>query len=261
MQHTLVLCELTDANLPAHESYSPFCLKAHRSLRLAGLPYTRRHHANPGAFKKYNATGQVPVLLVDDRPVPDSTAILRELTALTGRVWAHGDARTQAETWMWEDYGDTVMNAFLVAARWADARNWPGVRNAYFAGMPAPVRAIVPNLLRRGMIDRLRAREVWRRGPEACWAQLEEKLALLEDRAPAEGYWMGAEITAADLGLFAQIHSLRTELTAPQAESVAKRANLSRWLDRVHAATAANANADVHASGAAHKPLAPAASA
>src|SRR4051812_18045366 len=72
----LTLCELADTGIPGLESYSPFCLKVHRALRAADLPYTRRHGAHPGVFKKLNPTEQVPVLLIGDEPVADSTAIL-----------------------------------------------------------------------------------------------------------------------------------------------------------------------------------------
>jgi hypothetical protein len=42
-KHQLVLCELADAGLPSHESFSPFCIKVHRALRVVGLAYLRRH--------------------------------------------------------------------------------------------------------------------------------------------------------------------------------------------------------------------------
>ncbi len=41
----------------------------------------------------------------------------------------------------------------------------------------------------------------------------------------------------ADLGIFAQLHSLRTRLTRPQAEALAARTALSAYLDRVDAVT------------------------
>ena len=47
----LILCELADTQLATVESYSPFCLKAHRALKAAGLPYVRRHGGRPDSFK------------------------------------------------------------------------------------------------------------------------------------------------------------------------------------------------------------------
>lgn len=234
----LTLCELADAGIPGLESLSPFCLKAHRALRLAGLRYARRHGAQPASHRALNPLAQVPVLLVDDRPVADSTEILRVVDGLSGGALLRGlDPRTRAEAWCWEELGDTALNGFLVAARWADDDNWPAVKAAYFAGMPAPVRAVVPAVLRRNVIRALRARDVWRAGAAACWRRFDALLDDLDARAPAEGFWMGPRVTVADLGLFAQLHGLRTDLTPAQRAVIARRARLSAWLDRVDAAT------------------------
>jgi glutathione S-transferase len=59
----------------------------------------------------------------------------------------------------------------------------------------------------------------------------------LDARAPDDGFWMGPRATAADVGLFAHLHELRLPTTPWLAEEVARRSRLSRWLDRVDAAT------------------------
>lgn len=235
----IILCELGDPGIPGLETPSPFCLKVHRALRLAGVAYTRRYAEMPSSHKALNPVAQVPVLLVDGRAVSDSTTILREIDALSGGSLLRGlDARATAEAWLWEELGDTSLNGFLVAARWADDRNWAAVKSLYFKGMPAPLRAVIPAVLRRNVLASLKARDVWRAGPEACWTRFETLLDQLEARAPEEGFWMGDRASVADLGLFAQLHGLRTELTPWQRDCVARRVRLSAWLDRVHAATA-----------------------
>lgn len=159
-QPELVLCELGTTGLPGLESYSPFCLKTHRALVAAGLTYTSRHAGRPAEHRPLNPAAQVPVLVVDGRPVADSTAILRELLHLRP-----GCLAATAEDWLWEELADTALNGFLVAARWADPRSWPQVKAAYFSAMPPPVRAIVPGLLRRNVVKALNARDVLRRRP------------------------------------------------------------------------------------------------
>lgn len=238
----LTLCELADPGVPGLESFSPFCLKVHRALRSAGLSYTRKHGAYPAVFKQYNKTGQVPVLLVGDEAVADSTAILRRIDVLApGSMSGPGDARTRAEVWLWEDFADTSINGFLVASRWVDERNWPGVKQAYFSRMPSILRAIVPGRMRARITASLVARDVWRAGPEACWARFDTLLDELDARAPREGFWMGDTPTAADFSIFGQLHGLRHELTAYQRDSIAQRKALSAYLDRVNARTAAAA--------------------
>jgi glutathione S-transferase len=234
----LTLCEFDDPNVPGLESLSPFCLKAHRGLKAAGLSYTRRHGSNPREFKKYNPTGQVPVLLVGDEPVPDSSAILRRIQALVpGAFGDESDKRLQGEAWLWEEFADVSLGGFVIATRWADDRNWQRTKEAIFARMPGPLRAILPGIIRQRLIAALRARDVWRAGPERCWARFQETLDHLDARAPEQGYWLGPELTVADIGLVGHLHSLRNEISPWQKEQIQRRARLSGYLDRVHART------------------------
>ena len=239
----LVLCELADPGLPGFESFSPFCLKTHRALKAARLPYTRRHGSAPDTFRRYNPARQVPVLLVDGEPVADSTEILRRIVELRP-----GALAADPEAWLWEELADSALYGFVLAARWADDRNWPLTRAAYFAGMPSLIRAIVPGRIRKRVLAGLHARDVWRAGAERCWARLEALLDQLDARAPERGWWCGRSLSVADIALFAQLHSLRTPLTASQAASVARRQRLSAWLDRVHEETECAAPIDSFAS-------------
>lgn len=233
----LTLVELADPGLPRHESYSPFCLKVHRALRLLGVPYARRNETDPRRLRPLNPKGQAPVLLVGAEVVPDSTDILARLQVLTGRSLVPADPRLAAEARLWEEFADTSVNAYLVASRWADDRNWPRTREAYFTAMPRLVRAVVPNRIRAGVIERLVAREVFRGGAAECFRRFSAQLDDLDARAPREGSWLGGPYGLADLSLFAQLHSFRTALTPWQWDQVATRTNLSAWLDRVDAAT------------------------
>lgn len=235
--HHLVLCELQDTGKIELESYSPFCVKVHRALRAAGLRYTRQTADRPDAWRHYNPTGQVPVLLVDGEPVSDSTRILVRIETLGGRSLLPADPRARAESLLWEELADTGLNGYLVAARWADPDNWPRTRAAYFAAMPAPVRAIVPGLLRRGVLKSVHARDVWRRGADDCWSRLDLQLEALDARAPEQGFWLGERVGVADVSLFGQLQGMRTELTPRQRDMVEARTRLASWLDRVDLAT------------------------
>ncbi|HSP78871.1 MAG TPA: glutathione S-transferase family protein, partial [Myxococcaceae bacterium] len=233
----LVLCELGETGLPDLESFSPFCLKVHRGLKYLGLPYERLHGL-PVSFKKYNPAGQVPVLLVgDSEAVPDSTDILQRIQQLAGRTFLEGeDPKLAAEALLWEEFADTNLAGFLVASRFADERNWPGVREAFLKAVPGPLRGLIGRAIRKRIIQALVGSNVWRAGPEACWRRFSQTLDALEARAPGDGFWLGA-FSVADIGLFSMLHSMRIPLTAWQAEQVAARPKLTRYLERVNAAT------------------------
>lgn len=224
------LCEIQDASAWGIPSFSPFCLKIHLALQIAGLPYTRKLGAMPSAHKSHNPTGQVPILLVDGRPIPDSTAILQWITETApDKIQAH------AEDWLWEELADTSLNGFLVAARWADDRNWPVTKKAYFSTMPAPLQWFIPNRLRANVIANLQARDIWRAGPADCWKRFDRLLDQLEERCPTQGFWMGPQISVADVAIFGQLHGLRTPLTQPQAEKLLSHIKLTEYLNRLNA--------------------------
>lgn len=240
-QPTIVLCELGETGIPNVQSYSPFCLKVHRALGLAGLDYTSRRGA-PHDFRALDPRGQVPVLLVDDEVIGDSTDILARIDALAvrrgGASLVPAGARARAEAWLWEDYADRALNGYLVAARWADPRNWPLVREAYFKGAPWFVKRLVAPMLRKKVISALVARDFLRAGDKALWDDFRRVLDCLEARAPLDGFWLGGEAaTVADLAIFGQLHGLRTPLTAAQARELTLRPALTDWLDRVDVAT------------------------
>jgi len=234
----LVLCELQRDPLPGHESYSPFCLKVHRALKAAGLAYDSRPAARPDGHRDVNPLGQVPVLLIDGRPVADSTQILAALAQLRPTpAWAAVEPAEHAEALLWEELADTALGGFLLAARWADERNWPRLREAFFGAAPWPVRHVVAPMIRRRLIGGLIARDIWRAGPDACWRRFQILLDALERRAPATGFWLGPHLGLADLALFAPLHSLRTPLTPWQHAQLQARPALHAWLDRIDQAT------------------------
>jgi glutathione S-transferase len=241
-QPNLTLCELIDPGIEGIESYSPFCLKTHRALRFAGLAYERRFGDAPADFRSLNPTSQVPILLVGNRPVTDSTQILEHIESLTGAFSQRLGARQRAEAWLWEEFSDTALNGLLVSARWAFDENWPLVREAYFGPAPWFVRRFIAPVLRKKVIRTLVARDVWRQGRDACWMRFLKTLDELDVRAPDVGFWVSPAISVADIGLFGQLQSLRTQLTRAHAEEVAKRARLSAYLDRVDAATRERSN-------------------
>jgi len=243
----LLLVEIGTCDEPGFESWSPFCFKAHRALVLAGLRYQRAIKKMPAEGKAFNPTGQFPSLVVNEgnggTNVPDSTHILHKLDELSGGKLTAGLAgKTLGEAWLWEELGDSAVNSFMLAARWADADNWPRARDAILGGFPKIVRLVGGPIFRRGIVKRLVERDVWRAGAEECWKRFETLLDSLEARSPESGYWMETPgPTVADLGLFAQLQSIRTRISPRQRALIEARQRLHAWLDRVDQATQGSA--------------------
>jgi len=224
---------------PRWGSFSPFVEEVERGLRLAKLPY-QRVQVNMMKLRKLNPVGQLPVLTIGSENVPDSSRILRRIDGLSQGGLVRGlSAQQVAEAWLWEEFADTALYPFVIATRWADDRGWPVPRDKFFGGLPFPIRGLIANAARKHSIRRLVERDFLRAGLPACYERLAQTLDALDTRAPADGFWLGPEATIADLGLFAHLHALRIPHTPWQAEVLAKRPRLTRYLDRVEAATAA----------------------
>jgi glutathione S-transferase len=220
------------------ESMSPYVIQVSRALRLARLPFELRP-TSIFDVKKLNAIGQLPVLGVGDEKLADSTRILHRIEALApGSMTGGLDARGVAEAWLWEEFADAALYPYVLAARWADDRGWPVPRKAFFGAVPAPVRPVVASMVRRQTVKRLVERDFLRGGLDACYERMGRVLDSLEARAPESGFWMGARATAADAGLFGQLHALRLPSVEHAAKEVAARPRLSAYLDRVGTATA-----------------------
>jgi len=233
----LILCEVGETGIDGLDSYSMFCLKVHRAMNLTGLSAERRH----GQIEDYaeiNPAKQVPVLLIDGEPLADSTDICETLDELSGGgVLLPKDPGERAAAQLWEELADTSINGYVIASRWADERNWPRVLDTFFEMVPAPARTEVAERVREGVIAALWARNIWRPGAKECWARFEALLDQLEQLAPETGYWTGETINVADIAIFAQLQSLRIDLTPWQRDQVEKRRRLTAFLDRVNQRT------------------------
>ncbi|MDP6436495.1 MAG: glutathione S-transferase family protein [Gammaproteobacteria bacterium] len=233
----LILCEVADGEYGLR-SLSPFCEKAHRALYFHGLEYTRKHGGRPSHHKQYNPSGQVPVLLIDGQPVPDSTAILIKLEELSDKTLLPATPAECGEAWAWEEFGDSVIGQYIPVARWLDERHWPLNKHYYSAGAPKLLKGFIENLVRKNVGKAYAKRDVLKQGMDAAWKEFERHLDNLEARAPATGFWMGDALTVADIGLFSCIQELRIPTTPWHRDRINEHATLAGWLDRVDAATA-----------------------
>lgn len=141
---------------------SPFCLKMATWLRMSGLPYQARRTV---ALSKA-PTGKLPYVVTDDgRTIGDSGLIIDHLTS-TARVTIDdglsGEARALATavTRLVEDHLYFVALYF----RWVDDAGWAVVKPAFFGAMQAPLRAVIPALLRRRVERTLWAQGLGRHG-------------------------------------------------------------------------------------------------
>ncbi len=238
MSPPLTLLDFPRSPYEGWDSLSPFVLKAIRALRFARLPFTHEHVPLLAVPFK-TPRGQLPVLRVGDEVLADSSAILERIDGVLapGVLSARLDTRARAEAWLWEDYADSTLYPFVLAARWHDDASWARMKPAMFGGVPLPLRAGLASFVRHGILSRLVTSDFTRAGIGDCFARLEKVLDGLEARAPQSGFWVGATLSVADLALFGQLHTLRSPVSQASVAKLAARRTLSAYLDRVGAAT------------------------
>ncbi len=99
-----------------HFDACPYCEKVRLSLRRMGLDYesTVIDPEDRSAVERISGQRLVPVLIDDDRVIPDSSRILRYLVARYGeRGLLPAGTAEQALSWIVEDYADEVLGPLL----------------------------------------------------------------------------------------------------------------------------------------------------
>src|SRR4051812_43340487 len=107
----LVLCDFRSIGPddPRWCSFSPFVLEVERALKLAKLPFVH-DRVEFSRVSKLNPAGQLPVLLIGDEAVADSTLILQRIEQLApGSMSAGLEPARLAEAWLWEEFSDTAL--------------------------------------------------------------------------------------------------------------------------------------------------------
>jgi glutathione S-transferase len=146
---------------------SPFCSKVETYLRLAGLPF-RIEPTLPMAAPK----GKLPFIIDEDGTrIPDSGQIIAHLEATRGaRLDGHLTPEQRALGHLIRRTCEESLYFVLLYSRWFDPAGWRTTRPAYFAGMPAALRGVVPELIRRRLRRDVLGQGILRHSPEEIYA-------------------------------------------------------------------------------------------
>lgn len=222
------------APFPGVDSGSPFCTKVHRALAYKGLAYRVQNAASPPAIKKINPRGKLPVLEVDDRLIPDSSAILEVLDELQPEPTLYpAEPAERARTRLLEDWADESLYWFCVHERWAVDDGFDQLA-AEFTFIPAPLRWLVPKMIRRGVMKSLVAQGIGRLNHEEVLGELAKRLEMLDRLLGDATFFGGAAPSAADFAVFGPLQALRQPMTASAKPRVEAHASLVEWMQRVH---------------------------
>lgn len=185
-------------------SSSPFCLKVIAALRYKNLDHQITIVDRPPSWIE---RGKLPAVKIDEIGIEDSTNILKKLEEISPHTTSLYPENPQelAETLLLEDWSDESLYWFLVYSRWAIDEHFAVFKEEVFKGLPAPLRKIIPLIIRQTTLKRLQAqgiaklphRERVKRFQEVCWC--------LEQRLQKHDYLINNSLTAADLAIYSQL--------------------------------------------------------
>jgi len=214
-------------------SISPFCLKLEAYLRLVEIPFESVVDATPFQGPK----GKLPWIEHEGKRIGDSGFIIEYLESRFGcdanrgldaaaRATAHALRRLIEENLYWT----------MVYDRWMVDSNWRSFRPVVLGGVPAPLRAFVGPLARRGVRRQLAGHGIGLHSRDEIHAIGVKDIRALADFLGDKPFFMGdgpSEIDAIAYGFLANI--LKAPVASPIKQAGLQRAPLVAYADRVHA--------------------------
>lgn len=181
---------------------SPFCMKVEVFLRLGGLPYRCVNQALPMKMPK----GKLPALRDGGALIPDSQTIIEYLqrqygTQLPPALRGPEPAADLPLRRMIEEHAYFA----LLWLRWIDNDGWALTHAAFFGSMPAPLRAVVPGLVRRKIGRDLMGQGIGRHRKAEISACAASDLGALEAALGRRLFFGGDAPSALDATIYAYL--------------------------------------------------------
>ena len=176
---------------------SPFCMKLETYLRMADLPFEiprfslQRMQQAP--------KGKLPYIVDGAHTVADSGLVIDYLKRTYGDpldAWLSAEQRAQALAW--QRLLEEHLYWAVLYTRWMEPAGWAFTRAAFFAGMPAPLKWIVPPLARRGMAKALHGHGMGRHSAAEIIALGCADITALADFLGDKPFFLGAQPSALD---------------------------------------------------------------
>src|SRR5262245_52475768 len=137
---------------------SPFVTKAEVLLKMSAQPY----RTDTGGFNKA-PKGKLPYIEDDGEIIADSTFIRWHLEKKYGVDFDRGLAAEQrAAAWAFEKMLEDQLYWVALIERWMDDENFAKGPRHFFNAVPAPMRPLVANMVRRKVRSNLKAQGMGR---------------------------------------------------------------------------------------------------
>lgn len=178
-------------------SLSPFCTKAMIVLSLSG----REWRPKVAMDSRKAPFGTYPVLETPEGQIGDSNLMLDYLEAQgvdlfpgldgPGRANAHAAIRMVEENLR---YG-------MVYDRWVDEQSWRDFKPMVFGKLPAPLKMIIPGMVRGSIVKGLKWQGLGKFGPAERLSYMQADLAALTGMLEGHDWLLGDQPTTADAAI------------------------------------------------------------
>lgn len=219
---------------------SPFCDKVRRMLRWKQLPFTVHEMSLLEAmtsYRKVNPIGKVPSIDDDGRRVTDSTDIAYYLDErYPARPLLPPAPAARALCHIIEDWADESLYAYEMYLRLTlphNARRWMPELTQH---EPRALRAVAAWQARRTIKHHASVQGVGRKPLPVVLHDLDRHLDALVGWLGERSWLVGDALTLADIAVLSQVVSIQGSDEGERA--IRARPPLSRWMERVDAATA-----------------------
>lgn len=211
-------------------SASPACLKLLTWLRMAGIPY----ETEAPAVRPASKTGKVPYLIRPDGSLlDDSQAIIDAVSAERGvELDSWMDEATRARALAIRRLVEDHLYFSVLHRRWLDEGEWPRTRAAYFAQLPAPLRAIVPGMVRRNVRAAAWGQGLARRTAEVIDAEGAADVVALGHLLGSQEWFLGRP-SSLDASVYGTLANIDVMSPFPAVDTLKADSRLHGWLERM----------------------------
>ena len=225
--------KLTAYHLPGAwglPSVSPFCLKLDAWLRIAGIQHESVTVTTPFGGPK----GKAPWIEHDGRKIGDSTFIILYLKERLGvDSEAHLTPVQKGVALAIQRLVDENLYWAMVNDRWNTPENWLKLKSTVLGGIPAPARAIMAPIARRGVLKQLKGHGMGCHSAEEIAAIGKRDIDALAAILGTQDWFFGEQPTETDAVVYGQLANIYwVEFSSPMKAVIGGHANLVAFLER-----------------------------
>lgn len=209
---------------------SPFCVKAMCFLRISGVEW--QPEPNPDTRKA--PYQKLPVLIDGSQTIADSDNIRQHLENTTGTDFNAGlndaqRAHSRALIRMVEEH----LYFGLLYDRWMVEESWLQVKSHFFSDMPAPMRWLIPGVVRRSVVGSLKGQGMGRLEYPRMLERVQKDIAAIKDTIAEQAFLFGDKPTAADVSVASVLASIAaTPVDTELKQCVATDSQLQAYIER-----------------------------